>query len=57
MEDNLVKKWYTIKVQNNRERTVSQRLQTEMFREFNEQLNIIIPSMGIVSLKNGKNKR
>ena len=56
MEDNLVKKWYTIKVQNNRERTVSQRLQTEMFREFNEQLNIIIPSMGIVSLKNGKNK-
>jgi len=56
MENTLEKKWYTIKVQNNRERTVSQRLQIEMHREFNEELNIIIPSMGIVSLKNGNNK-
>lgn len=56
MENTLQKKWYTIKVQNNRERTVSQRLQTEMSREFKEELNIIIPSMGIVTLKDGKNK-
>jgi len=48
------KNWYTIKVQNNREKSVSERLKFEMMREFNEEVNFFIPTQGFVSVKNGK---
>ena len=48
------KNWYTIKVQNNREKSVSERLKTEMRREFEEELNFFIPTQGVMSVKNGK---
>lgn len=48
------KNWYTIKVQNNREKSVSERLKSEMMREFNEEVNFLIPTQGIISVKDGK---
>jgi transcriptional antiterminator NusG len=48
------KNWYTIMVQNNRERTVSERLKSEMMREFNEEVNFLIPTQGVISVKDGK---
>lgn len=48
------KNWYTIKVQNNREKSVSERLKYEMMREFNEEVNFLIPTQGVMSVKDGK---
>ena len=48
------KRWYTIKVQNNRERSVSERLLSDMKREFDEEVNFLIPTQGVVGLRNGK---
>lgn len=48
------KKWYTIKVQNSRERTVSERIKLEMIREYNQDINILIPIQNILSVKAGK---
>ena len=48
------KNWYTIKVQNNREKSVSERLKSEMMREFNEEVNFLIPTQGVISVKDGK---
>jgi transcriptional antiterminator NusG len=48
------KNWYTIKVQNNREKSVSERLRSEMMREFNEEVNFLIPTQGVISVKDGK---
>ena len=48
------KNWYTVKVQNNREKSVSERLKSEMMREFNEEVTFFIPSQGVMSVKNGK---
>jgi hypothetical protein len=36
------KNWYTIKVQNNREKSISERLKSEMKREYNQEVNISI---------------
>jgi transcriptional antiterminator NusG len=48
------KNWYTIKVQNNREKSVSERLKSEMMREFNEEVNFFIPTQGVIGVKDGK---
>ena len=50
------KKWYTVKVQNNRENSVSEKLKTEMIRDFNEDLNILIPTRTVSAVKAGKIK-
>ena len=54
--ETLEKKWYTVKVQNNRERSVSEKLKTEMVRDFNEELNVLIPTKTISTVKSGKIK-
>lgn len=51
------KKWYTVKVQNNRERSVSEKLKSEMIRDFNEELEVLIPMKTISTLKAGKIKQ
>lgn len=48
------KNWYTIKVQNIRERSVSEKLKTEMLREFGEEVNFLIPTHGVATIKDGK---
>lgn len=48
------KNWYTIKVQTNRERSVSERIKQDMMREFEEEVNFFIPTESNLSLKNGK---
>jgi transcriptional antiterminator NusG len=53
----LEKKWYTIKVQNNREKSVSEKLKTEMIRDFKEELHVLIPMKTISTLKSGKIKQ
>ncbi len=55
--ETLEKKWYTVKVQNNRERSVSEKLRTEMVRDFNEELNVLIPTKTISTVKSGKIKQ
>jgi transcriptional antiterminator NusG len=50
------KKWYTVKVQNNREKSVSEKLKSEMLRDFSEELNVLIPTKTISTLKSGKIK-
>ena len=50
------KKWYTVKVQNNRENSVSEKLKTEMIRDFNEDVNVLIPTKTVSSVKAGKIK-
>ena len=53
----LEKKWYTVKVQNNREKSVSEKLKTEMIRDFKEELHVLIPMKTISTLKSGKIKQ
>ena len=53
----LEKKWYTVKVQNNREKSVSETLKTEMIRDFKEELHVLIPMKTISTLKSGKIKQ
>lgn len=51
------KKWYTVKVQSNREKSVSEKLKLEMMRDFNEEVNVLIPSQRFSIVKNGKVKQ
>ena len=53
----LEKKWYTVKVQNNREKSVSEKLKTEMIRDFKEEVHVLIPMKTISTLKSGKIKQ
>jgi transcriptional antiterminator NusG len=46
--------WYTVKVQNKREKSVSERLKLDMKRDFNEDINILIPTQNLLVIKNGK---
>lgn len=48
------KKWYTIKVQSNREKNVSEKLKTDMMREFGEEVEFMIPKKSYLAVKNGK---
>ncbi len=48
------KKWYTIKVQNNREKSVSERLKSDMLKFYETEINFLIPTQAIASVKNGK---
>lgn len=48
------KQWYTVKVQNNREKSVSERIKLEMKRDYNEDIDILIPTQNTVKLKDGK---
>jgi len=52
-----VKNWYTVKVQSNREKSVSEKLKLEMMRDFKEEVNVLIPSQKLSMLKNGKIKQ
>ena len=47
-------KWYTIKVQNNREKSVSERIKTDMVRYYSLELNFLIPTKAVASVKDGK---
>ena len=51
------KNWYTVKVQNNREKSVSEKLKTEMIRDFKEDVNVLIPTRTISTVKAGKIKQ
>lgn len=55
--ETLDKKWYTVKVQNNREKSVSEKLKTEMIRDFKEDVNVLIPTRTISTVKAGKIKQ
>ena len=46
--------WFTVKVQNNREKSVSERLKSDMRRDYNEEINILIPTHNTLKLKDGK---
>jgi len=48
------KKWFTIKVQNNREKSISEKLKLDMLRNYDEYIQFLIPTKGIASVKNGK---
>lgn len=48
------KKWYTIKVQNNREKSVSERIKTDMKKYYESDLNFLIPTKAVGSVKDGK---
>ena len=48
------KKWYTIKVQSNREKNVSEKLKSDMLREFGEEVDFLIPKKSYMAVKNGK---
>lgn len=48
------KKWYTIKVQNNREKSVSERIKNDMKKYYESDLNFLIPTKVVASVKNGK---
>ena len=52
--ETLEKNWYTVKVQSNRERSVSEKLKMEMMRDFKEEVNVLIPSQTLSMMKNGK---
>jgi transcriptional antiterminator NusG len=57
MMETLQKNWYTVKVQSNRERSVSEKLKFDMMREFKEEVNVLIPSQKLSIVKNGKIKQ
>jgi transcriptional antiterminator NusG len=48
------KKWYTIKVQSNREKSVSERIKIDMKKYYDSDLNFLIPTKVVASVKNGK---
>lgn len=50
------KKWYTVKVQSNREKSVSEKLKLDMDRDFKEEVNVLIPTQKFSIIKNGKVK-
>jgi transcription termination/antitermination protein NusG len=49
-----VMKWYTVKVQNNHERKLSERIKLDMLRDYNEEVNILVPVQNTLQLKEGK---
>jgi transcription antitermination factor NusG len=51
------KKWYTVKVQSNREKSVSEKLKLDMDRDFKEEVNVLIPTQKLSFIKNGKVKQ
>ncbi len=51
------KNWYTIKVQSNREKSVSEKLKMEMMRDFKEEVDVLIPSQKFSVVKDGKVKQ
>jgi transcriptional antiterminator NusG len=55
--ETIEKNWYTVKVQSNREKSVSEKLKQEMMRDFKEEINVLIPSQHISMIKNGKVKK
>ena len=48
------KKWYTIKVQSNCEKLVSDKIRFSLIRDFNEEVDILIPTQNSSFVKNGK---
>jgi len=48
------KNWYTIKVQNNREKSISEKLKSDMRRDYGLEVHFLIPTKGIASIKSGK---
>jgi transcriptional antiterminator NusG len=57
METLVEKNWYTVKVQNSREKSVSEKLKLDMAREFKEEINVLIPSQKLSYVKDGKVKQ
>lgn len=55
MQDNETTNWYTIKVQNNYEAKVADRIRLEMERA-QKKVNIVIPKERIITVKDGKKK-
>ena len=55
--ETLIKNWYTIKVQSNREKSVSEKLRFDMMREFKEEIEVLIPTQKFSIIKNGKVKQ
>jgi transcriptional antiterminator NusG len=55
--ETIQKNWYTVKVQSNREKSVSEKLKFDMMREFKEEVNVLIPSQKFSIIKNGKVKQ
>jgi transcriptional antiterminator NusG len=48
------KRWYTLKVQNNREKSISEKIKSDMKRDYGLELETLIPTKGVASVKNGK---
>jgi transcriptional antiterminator NusG len=48
------KNWYTVKVQNNREKSISEKLKSDMMRDYSLEILTMIPTRGVASVKNGK---
>jgi transcriptional antiterminator NusG len=48
------KNWYTVKVQNNREKSISEKLKSDMMRDYGIEILTMIPTRGVASVKNGK---
>jgi transcriptional antiterminator NusG len=48
------KNWFTVKVQNNREKSISEKLKSDMMRDYGLEITTMIPTRGIASVKNGK---
>lgn len=46
--------WYTVKVQNNREKSISERIKIDMKRDYNEDINVLIPTQNLIVIKEGK---
>jgi transcriptional antiterminator NusG len=46
--------WYTVKVQNNREKSISEKIKSDMMRDYGMEIATMIPTRGIASVKNGK---
>jgi transcriptional antiterminator NusG len=55
--ETLIRNWYTIKVQSNREKSVSEKLRFDMMREFKEEIEVLIPTQKFSIIKNGKVKQ
>jgi transcription termination/antitermination protein NusG len=49
-----VMKWYTVKVQNNHEKKVSERVKLDMSRDYNEEVNVVVPVQNTLQIKEGK---
>ena len=49
--------WYTIKVQSNREKSVSEKLKLDMMRDFKEEIDVLIPTQKFSIIKDGKVKQ